>query len=154
MPSIEIICIDPKGHVDCSLLPFPVEVDSELVSHRTPSPLFQSDFDDLDGCIYHFLDGEGPTAFNLLKQNWYDEEGNSNGLDENIEFRDEYKESVKLLLDELLLYSQTGQLLFTSDYQSGPEEVMRLGPLSITEFWDLHDAGKIRMNASYSIRRS
>lgn len=154
MPSIEIICINQEEPFDCSSFSFPVETGTELVSHRTPSTLFQSDFDDLEGCIYHLLDGEGPTAYNLLKQDWYNEKGNSNGLDENVEFRDEYKDSVKFLLDTLLLSSKTGQILFTSDYQFGPAKAIRVGPVSISEFWNLHDAGEIRMNASYSIIKS
>jgi hypothetical protein len=68
-----------------------------------------------------------------------------------VEFRDEYKDSIKLLLDGLLVSSKSGQILFTSDCQFGPEKAFRVGPVSISEFWDLHDAGKVRMNALYSI---
>ncbi len=152
MPSIEIISINQKEPTDCSSFPITVEIGGDLVSHRTPSPLFQSDFDELEGYIYHVLDGEGPTACNLLKQDWYDEEGNSNGLDENIEFIDEYKDSVKLLLDKLLHSSKTGEILFTSNYQFGPKKAIRVGPMSILDFWNLHDAGKLRINASYYVK--
>lgn len=153
MPSIEIVCIDQEEPVDCSSLPFPVEIGAELVSHRTPSALFQSDYENLEGYMYHLLDGEGPTAYNLLKKQWYDEKGNSNGLDENLEIKDEYKASVQVLLDSLINSSKTGRILFTSDYQFGPTSAIRLGPVSISEFWNLHDAGKLRMNALYLIIR-
>ncbi len=153
MPSIEIICINQARPIDCSSFLFDIEFEDDLVSHRSPRALFQSDFDCLKGYIYHLLDGEGPTAYKLLKQNWYDKEGNSNGVEENLEFKNEYKDSVKLLLKELLISSKSGQILFTSDYQFGPQKPIRVGPMTISEFWNLHDAGNIRMNASYSIKK-
>lgn len=129
-------------------------MESELISHRSPSPLFQPDFDALEGYIYHLHDGPGPTAYKLLKQDWYDEFGNSNGLDKNIEFRDEFKSAVVYLIEALLFSSNKERILFTSDYQFGPENVTRHGLVSISEFWKLHDEGKLRMNASYLITKS
>ena len=53
MPSIEIVCIGQAKPVDRSSYPFAVEADLELVSHRSPAPRFQTDFEALSGVIYH-----------------------------------------------------------------------------------------------------
>ncbi len=153
MPSIELVAIDQEEPFNCSSLPFKVKVNSELVSHRCPSPLFQSDFDALEGHIYHLLDG-GVTAYDLLKRDWYDVDGNSNGMDENIEFRDEYKSSVVHFISELLESSGKHIVLFTSDYQFGPAVTQRYGQINVKKFWDLHDSGSLRMNTSYLITQS
>jgi hypothetical protein len=150
MPSLEIICIDQPEPSDFSHLPFRVKAEKELVSHRSPKPLFQADFDRLAGCIYHLLD-DGPTAYDLLVRDWYDDEGNSNGLDDNVEFMDEYASPVKEMLEQLLQASPVGQVLFTTDYQFGPKGIEKHGPMSLMEFWDLHEVGKVQMNSSYLI---
>lgn len=153
MPSLEIICINQQEPSDFSQLPFTVKSKKELVSHRTPTALFQFDFDKLNGCIYHILDGEGSTCYDLLVRDWYDSEGNLNG-DENIEFRDEYAIAMKEMIKELLSSSPVGQILFTTDYQFGPEETQKFGPMLFAEFQELYSAGKVRMNASYLITAS
>ena len=139
MPSLEIICINQEEPIDVSHLPFEIEAEAQLISHRKPAPLFQSDFDKLNGYIYHILDGEGPTCYNLLIRDWYDEAGNSNGKDENIEFRDKFTSAVKEMLEELLAASPIGQLLFTTDYQFGPEKPQRYGQVTFAEFRQLHN---------------
>src|ERR1700750_1934075 len=146
MPSLEIICIGQQEPSDFSDLPFRVKAGKELVSHRSPNPLSQSDFDRLEGCIYHVLDGSSPTCYDPLVRDWYGEHGNSNGADENVEFREEYSGAVKGMLEELLGSSPVGQVLFTTDYQFGPEEARRFGPLSFAEFRRLYNAGKVQMN--------
>ena len=154
MPSLEIICIGQQEPSDFSDLPFRVTADKELVSHRSPDPLFQSDFNGLRGCIYHVLDGSSPTCYDLLVRDWYDEHGNTNEADENVEFREEYAGAVKRMLEELLDSSPVGQVLFTTDYQFGPEEAQRFGPLTFAEFKGLYNAGEVRMNAAYLITAS
>jgi len=52
MPSVEIICLRQVEPLQFDSLPFAVEAESMLISHRLPSH-FQSDFDQLSGCIYH-----------------------------------------------------------------------------------------------------
>ncbi len=150
MPSIEIICVGQKTPTDCSFLPFPVEISSELTSHRIPSR-FQADFDRMDGYIYHFLDGDGPTAYNLLKKDWYDAEGNDKDSDDNLEFRDEYVKPIEDLFLKLQESSEKGELLVTSDYQFGPESTSKVGPITLSEFWSLHRLGQIILNSSYLI---
>src|SRR5207237_8518459 len=139
---------------DFSSLPFKVRAEKELVSHHSTNSLFQSDFDRLRGYIYHVLDGSTLTCYELLVRDWYDEHGNSNGADENVEFREEYAGAVKRMLEELLNSSPVGQVLFTTDYQFGPEEAERFGPLLFAAFKQLYNAGKVRMNAAYLITAS
>lgn len=151
MPSLEIICIAQREPSDFSDLPFTVKAETRLVSHRRPEPLFQSDFDGLHGCIYHVTDGQSPTCYDLLVRAWYDEQGNPSGGDENVEFREEYAGAVKRMLEELLRASPVGQVLFTTDYQFGPEDARRCGPLSFAEFAEPYNAGQVRMNTAYLI---
>ena len=154
MPSLEIICIGQSEPLDFSGLPFVVKADRELKSYRSPAPLFQPDFDRLTGCIYHVLDNCQPaccTCYELLVRDWYDEGGNSNGRDENIEFGDQYADGMKRLLEALLASSPSGQILFTTDYQFGPAEAERCGPMTFATFKDLYNAGEVRMNAAYLI---
>ncbi len=150
MPSLEIICINQAEPSNFSYLPFKVVAEKQLISHRGSSSLFQADFDQLEGCIYHLLDEKRVTAYWLLVRDWY-YKGNSNGRDYNVEFIDEVSLPVKDMLQQLLLASPVGQILFTTDYQSGPETVERHGPLPFAEFCQLHNEGAIRMNASYLI---
>lgn len=150
MPSLEIICLNQAEPSDFSYLPFKVVAEKELISHRSPRPLFQADFDQLEGCIYHLLDKKSFTAYDLLIRDWY-YKGNSNSRDYNVEFIEEVSLLVKDMLQQLLLDSPVGQILFTTDYQFGPETVERHGPLPFAEFCRLHNEGAIRMNASYLI---
>lgn len=151
MPSLEIICIDQLMPCDVSHLPFTVAAENELISHRSPKPLFQADFDRLEGCIYHFLDEGNVTAYDLLKRDWYHGDDNS---DDNVEFIDEYALSVKEFLQQLLSASPAGQILFTTDYQFGPDGGEKCGPFSFDKFWQMHDEGKVKMNNSYLITAS
>jgi hypothetical protein len=77
MPSLEIICIAQREPSDFSNLPFTVKAEKKLVSHRSPNPLFHSEFDRLHGFIYHVSDGQSPTCYSLLVRNWYDEQGDA-----------------------------------------------------------------------------
>src|SRR5438132_9197480 len=105
MPSLEIICIAQIEPSDFSNLPFTVKSEKKLISHRSPNPLFQSDFDRLHGFIYHVSDGQSPTCYGLLVRNWYGEQGNASDVDENVEFREEYAGAMNQMLEELLRYS-------------------------------------------------
>ncbi len=150
MPSIEIICVAQIEPIYFTDLPFQIEVNKNLISHRSPAPLFQSDFDKLKGYIYHLLENEGITAYELLEQGWYDACGNSNIL----KFIDKVSPDVQSVLKTLLNCSPVKQLLFTSDYQFGPEIVKRFDPIPIAKFWKLHDTNKIILNSAYWITES
>lgn len=153
MPSIEIICIGQREPIDFCYLPFYVEAESRLISHRAPKPLFQSDFDLLDGCIYH-LGGSclrfppvreqfAYTASDLCIEWW-----------EFLHFKPRYATGIRMLLQKLLEASPKGKLLFTSDYQFGPSKVRRYKqPLTLETFWQRHDAGQLWVNASFPLSR-
>jgi hypothetical protein len=154
MPSIEVICVNQLEPIYFIDLPFRVQAEKELIAHRSPYPLFQSDFDGLKGCIYHLLEEGGITAYELLERDWYDDDGNSNGLEDNLEFIEEVAPYVHSMLETLLKSSPVKQVLFTSDYQFGPKPAKRFAPIPFAKFWELHDIGKIRMNAAYWINAS
>lgn len=143
MPSVEIICIGQLEPIDYSAMPFRVDAESEIVSHRTPSPLFQTDFDNVKGCIYHLCKQRNGayTAGDLLTEWW-----------EILHFKSEYSPFVKQMLRELLESSPTKQLLFTSDYQFGPDQKIYKRSLTLDRFWKIHDDKKLRANALYPIR--
>jgi hypothetical protein len=127
-----------------------VEAETRLASHRSPTPLFQPDFDALQRCIYHLgspylkdpLAAGAYTAGDLLTE-WADV----------IHFKPEFVPHVRRLLEELLAASPVGRLVFTSDYQFGPVVRRYRRPLSLTTFWKRHDARRLHTNALYSITR-
>lgn len=152
MPSIEIICIGQARPDDFSQLPFAVEAENLLVSHRGASSLFQQDFERVQGCIYHLgnpdlKDPDAPGcyfAYELLEEPW-----------ERLEFKAEYIVHVKQLLEALIMASPEGQLLFTSDYQWGPRPRRRfVRGRTLDELWHLHDAKSLHMNALYALIRN
>lgn len=158
VPSIEIICVDQIEPIGFGDLPFAVVAEDRLISHRTPSPLFQADFDDLKGCIYHLgnPDLRDPdvskcyTAFELLSKEhntewWY-----------WVHFAPEYAEGIRGIrgiLEQLLIASPSGTVLFTSDYQFALDAKRYKRPLTLERFWRLHDERKLKMNALYKLKR-
>lgn len=153
MPSIEIVCIGQSKPVDCSSYPFAVESCSELVSHRSPAPRFQSDFDGLSGVIYHLgnpdlkvRDQGAYFAYELLSESSRHADPPS-----ALEFGPEYASAVFDLLAVLIGESPQQELLFTSDWQFGPDHTLRLGPVSLGELRALHDSGKLLLNALYHV---
>lgn len=153
MPSIEIVCVGQRIPVPVDDLPFAVEGGAALVSHRRPS-LFQGDFDRLQGCIYHLgnpplRDPSAPGAFfawDLLSAECRDQEE-----EVFLQFADKYAAGVALLLERLLNSSPHRRLVFTSDHQFGPASPLRSTETSLADFWRLHDARRLRMNALYPI---
>jgi hypothetical protein len=148
MPSIEIVCLGQSEPSDFSGLPLAVEAEDQLLSHRSPRPLFQADFDQVRGCIYHLgsprlKDPGAPgayTASDLLTEWW-----------EALRFKSEFVPHVQHLLRELLAASPEGELLFTSDYQFGPVVRRYRRPLTLKTFWRRHEAWRLRANALYRI---
>jgi len=47
MPSIEIVCLGQLAPSDFSHLPFAVKSSAKLKSDRSPTPLFQPDFESM-----------------------------------------------------------------------------------------------------------
>jgi hypothetical protein len=157
MPSIELICINQKEPVTFPDAPFSIIGEDRLVSHRVPSPLFQSDFNALSGCIYHLGDPDlhdRPkqgvfTAYDLLSEQ-------CRSQDETVflEFNEEYVPFMKNLIQRLLHESPIGKVLFTSDYQFGPRDAQRYGVILSEGFWALHNTRKLRFNTSYEISKN
>jgi hypothetical protein len=142
MPSVEIVCVGQSVPTQFEDVPFRVPAENRLVSHRTPSPLFQADFDALSGCIYHLVKqpNGAATAYSLLDEWW-----------EVLRFKPEYVPPVGRILSELLAASPQRRLVFTSDYQFGPDAKRFKRPVRISRFWELHMAGRLRANTLYSL---
>lgn len=154
MPSIEIACVALHQARMPPRITFDIAYDTGLLSHRVPSR-FQPDFDATTGSMYH-LGNPGQntapsgafTAYELLS-------GECHAQDAPVflEFGQSHVQGLKELLLWLLDASPAGRLLFTSDYQFGPDGATRFGPVSPAEFWNLHDSRQLRMNALYSMSR-
>ena len=142
MPSVEIICISQPEPIVFENMPFRIDAEKELRSHRTPSPLFQADFDQLTGCIYHLTkQSKGAfTAYELIDVCWRE-----------LRFKPEYVPYVQQILSMLLDASPQGKILFTSDYQFGPKRKRYKRPITLDKFWTLHDEGKLWANALYPV---
>ncbi|PQV65166.1 hypothetical protein B1R32_102174 [Abditibacterium utsteinense] len=147
MPSIEIVCIDQEEPILFWKLPFQVFAESSLISHRTPSLLFKSDFKIIKGCIYHLCNFDGSyTAYTLLNKETVNEFWTI------IQFLPEIVPAVQHVLAALIAASPLREILFTSDYQFGPDEFREQKPISLEEFWHRHDHEKIGMNSLYKTK--
>jgi hypothetical protein len=151
MPSIEIAAIGLGTPLAPPPTPFSVTYEAGLKSHRLPSR-FQSDFDRMSGSLYHLgnpgLSGGGGAFFASDLLSLESREGESPSF---LQFAQPHVASVHALLDWLLRNSPDGNLLFTSDWQFGPEGTQRFGPVSLSEFWGLHDSRKLMLNAAYPV---
>lgn len=152
MPSIEILAIRQAQPRDFHDLPFAVTVDTTLRSHRSPSR-FQQDFDLLSGSLYHLgnpnlkADSQGRCffAYQLLSR---DSQRDATFL----EFGSPYTTHVQTLLAELMGRSPAHRLIFTSDWQFGPEWAKRYAEITLRQFWRLHDSRQLMLNTLYPIR--
>jgi hypothetical protein len=153
VPSIEVFCVQASLPVMVGDLPFPVRVSLDRKSHRGPAPRFQADFDADRGVLYHlgnpgWKEGTVFFAYNLLE---HDHEENKEIDGEALVFLPEFASSVRLLLDRLMKASSAKQLLFTSDWQFGPQDTTRGGPFTLSRFWNEHDARRLVYNAAYRL---
>jgi hypothetical protein len=153
MPSVEIVCIGQSDPSECDDYPFAVETDRNLVSHRSPHPRFQSDFDALSGAIYHLGNPDlragsgGPFfAYELLSEACRHREPPS-----ALEFAAEFVGPIFSLLDALVSASPQSEILFTTDWQFGPDHAVRLEPLSLSAFRRAHDAGEVPLNSAVRV---
>jgi len=152
MPSIEIICEGQKEPANLKDMPFAVITETELKSHRSPSH-FQEEFDTLQGCIYHLgnpdlkKDEEKGAffAYELLSETSRSEE---NG---ELQFGGEFKTSIQKLMGILIKQSHCGRIIFTTDWQFGPEKYTDGGELKFSEFWKLYEAGELKLNGIYRL---
>ena len=144
MPSLEIVCLDQTRPSDFACIPFAVESETELVSHRGPSSLFQHDFARVNGCMYHIGNPEmkdpkwagAYIANDLLDEYW-----------DGLRFTASYRPQVQELRAALVASSPARRILFTTDYQFGPMRRRYTRWRTLEEFRRLHDAGQLRANA-------
>ena len=99
------------------------------------------------GCIYHLGNPEmrekesgGFFAGQLL--DWHVEA-------DILKFEPEFASAVQTLLEKLLAASPLQKVIFSSDYQFGGKARRYKRPLTLTNFWEKHDAKKLRLNALY-----
>lgn len=148
MPSLEIICVGQEEPLDFSAMPFAVVAERRLISHRS-RPLFQKDFDQLTGCIYHL---GNPRLKDPNASGAYFASDLLADFEDVMVFKPEYAPFVQQLTAKLLMASPAGRLIFTSDYQFGPHPEARFQEWQTpAEFWQLHDTQQLRMNALYQL---
>jgi hypothetical protein len=153
MPSIEIAAVGQLEQSVFDDLPFAVIADKIRRSHRSSSR-FQSDFDRLSGILYHLgnpdlkanHEGRCFFAYKLLSRS-----SQQDGV--FLEFDTEYRQSVEALLAELIHGSPQHHVVFTSDWQFGPEWTKREDVIKLTEFWRRHDSHELMLNTLYPIMR-
>jgi hypothetical protein len=153
VPSIEIACIGLHAPVEVSAATIAVRAEPQMKSHRVPSR-FQGDFDALEGSLYHLGNpnlrapkpGARFYAYELLS-----EASRAPFPPSSLQFASEHIDEVRRVLSELLDASPRGQILFTSDWEYGPEWAYRFGPVTLEEFWSLHQARMLYLNAAYTI---
>ena len=150
MPTIEIVCIAQTEPLDFPGLPFAVLAENKLVSHRG---LFQSDFDKLQGCIYHLgnPDLRDNNDFAFFAYELVNDAIQDNADEDFLKFDDEFVPHVKVMLSKLLAASPVGRITFSSDWQFGTEDVRKFAEISEQRFWQLHDACELRFNALYEL---
>ena len=154
MPSIEVVCFDQATPTEFSHLPFAVEASTTITSHRRPTSLFAKDFAALRGCIYHLGNPSLKTAheqrtffaYDLIADHMKEVE-----CPDVLQFNMTFEEAVHDLLASLLSSSPVQRLLFTSDWQFGPKQPFRSEAVTLEYFWELHDSGRLRLNAAYPI---
>jgi hypothetical protein len=153
MPSIEIACIGLSTPLRPPPTSFAVVCEPGLTSHRSPTPRFQADFDGLSGCLYHLgnpqfagSDRGAYFAYDLLSPRSVESDPPS-----FLEFDPVHVASARSFLQWVLAASPARRILFTSDWQFGPDWTRSLGPISLTEFWNLHDSRNLLLNAAYPI---
>ena len=154
MPSIEIVAIGQSRPIAVDGFPFPVVADEKLKSHRSPRARFQGDFDRLAGVMYHLGNpslrddsaGRCFFAYDLLSERSKEVEADF------LEFAPAFRSAVETMLAKLVADSPAKALVFTSDWQFGPDWTKREPALSLSEFWKLHDSRRLLLNALYPIK--
>ncbi len=147
MPTIEIIS------VDCPYVPalprfrgFAYIAEDKLRSHRG---LFQAVLDKNRGVIVHLANKD----FEGTDGAWFAGAIMSWDRGHVLRFRKQPARDARRLFKLMLGASPTGEVLFLSDYQFGPNrKKIERTVLTPDRFWAMHDAGKIRYNALYRIK--
>jgi len=156
MPSIEIACIGLETPIEPPPTSFAVVYEAGLKSHRSPEPRFQRDFNEMSGSLYHLGSPQftGTNTGCFIAYDVLSDDSRNAEPASFLEFAPEHVPSAQELLVWLLDASPKGELLFTSDWQFGPDWSRRSGPVSIADFWRQHGSHEILLNSSYPIMRS
>jgi hypothetical protein len=153
MPCIEVACIGLDTPVQVGATGFLVAAEAGLEPNRVPSR-FQVDFDELDGCLYRLGStssrernrGGSLVAYELLSDDSRDRFPAS-----FLAFAPQHVAEMRVVLASILALSPVGRALFTSDWQYGPEWAYRFGPVTLDEFWRLHESRALYLNTAYSL---
>jgi hypothetical protein len=153
MPSIEIACIDLQEALTPPAVSFAVVCERGLLSHRSPKARFQPEFDLLSGSLYHLGDPALSGASGGIFSGYELLSGPCRTADPSsfLEFDGQHVVSLHILLEWLLQQSPPGRILFTTDWQFGPDGAYRAPTLTLPAFWELHDSRNLRLNAAYCV---
>ncbi len=145
MPTIEIVCLGQEEPLEIPELSFALRSENKVISHRG---LFYEEFKELIGCIYHLgnpdMRDEDDWFFADQLVDWRTEDG-------RLKFLPKFIPEVRQLLTDLLEASPIRALIFSSDYQFGPDARRYPRPLKHEMFWRKHDSEKLWLNARYFI---
>ena len=113
---------------------------------------FQPDFDRVSGSRYHLGNpGLSRVGGAFFASDLLSLESRKADARAFLEFAQLHVGGVRALLDWLLRNSPDGKLLFTSDWQFGPEGTQRFDAITLTAFWKLHDSRRLMLNAVYPV---
>lgn len=150
-PLLEIACLGLTEPAPIRASGLVVQAEKGLRS-QSLAPRFQGELDGLQGCLYRLgqpLEGSGvASAYELLSAASREAFPPS-----ALEFAPAHRAAVERLLEEIQSASPEGRVLFTSDWQYGPEWAHRFGPLTLREFWSLHATRHLYLNTAYEIVR-
>lgn len=65
---------------------------------------------------------------------------------------EETLKDLKDLINRIIDSSPCNEILFSTDYQFGPDESEDYGTISLADFFGLHSLGKLRWNTIYTIK--
>ena len=171
MPTIEIASVNSTG-LDLNQDDFDVAIieENKLESHRG---LFYDFLLKQKGTIIHignpdfkgYKDG-GYFAGNIIDRDsdYPDSEQKQRGLkgnqdnsysnqDFNFQFRQEYKDNIKRILQTAIHNSPDHKIYFLTDYQFGPETGDFKTAESLTKLWEQHDNVGLTWNTLYEINQ-
>lgn len=148
-PLVEIACVGLAAPREVRASGFVVQAEAGLRS-QSLAPRFRDEFDGLSGCLYRLGQatdsGAALSAYELLSPASREAFPPS-----ALEFAPAHRGAVERLLEEIQAASPERRVLFTSDWQYGPEWAHRFGPLTLAEFWSLHATRHLYLNTAYEI---
>lgn len=148
MPTIEIVSVNAKalnlrqGDFNLTILE-----EDKLESHR--------------GLFYHYLLKQQGTIIHIgnpsIKYN--ESEGYFAGdivdwsfdLDTNFQFKQEFKDDIKRILEKAMDKSPENKIYFLTDYQFGPDKEVFDGFTDLAKLWGAHDSEGLLLNALYEV---